>query len=104
MNRNLTRMKRISITCEQSVEQRVLDALKIRGVKSARVSSVRIEEFDGESAVDLFESQLQIDCLVTPDKVDGIVDAFTRLLTSKFELGFFVTDAEVLRPGIFCGQ
>ena len=102
MNVVLTRMKLISITCEQSLEKRVLAVLRSEGALRARVSKSHVEEFDGSPAVDLLESQIKIECIVTPASVGSVVDEFSRQFLARFDLGFFVSDVEVLRPEIFC--
>lgn len=102
MSHQLTSMKLISMTCEHSVAQRAINLLQSKGVRSVRTSAIRIEDFGNETSVDLHESQLKIEFLVRPELVGGILDEFSRLFISKFDVGFYLTDAQVLRPEIFC--
>lgn len=95
-------MKLISMTCEHSVAQRTLTLLQKHSVKSIRTYSIRIEEFGNETSVDLHESQVKLEFLVFPEKLDAIVEDLSKQLLSKFDIGFYVTDAQVLRPAIFC--
>jgi hypothetical protein len=102
MKNPLTPMKLISMTCEHSVAQRTLTLLQKHSVKSIRTYSIRIEEFGNETSVDLHESQVKLEFLVFPEKLDAIVEDLSKQLLSKFDIGFYVTDAQVLRPAIFC--
>jgi hypothetical protein len=102
MTQNLTPMKLISMTCELSVSQRAINLLQARGVKSVRTSAIRVEEFGNESSVDLHESQLKIEFLVRPEMVAGILEHLQKMFFSHFDVGFYVSDAQVLRPEIFC--
>lgn len=102
MSKTLTSMKLISMTCEHSVAQRAINLLQARGVKSVRTSAIRIEEFGHDTVVDLHESQLKMEFLVLPEMVNGILEDFSRQFFSRFDVGFYLTDAQVLRPEIFC--
>ncbi|NBX18417.1 MAG: hypothetical protein EBR09_13750 [Proteobacteria bacterium] len=102
MTTQMTPMKLISMTCEQSVAQRTMTLLQKHSVKSIRTYSVRIEEFDGEASVDLHESQTKLEFLVFPEKLEAVVSDLSKQLLSRFDVGFYVTDAQVLRPAIFC--
>jgi hypothetical protein len=98
----LTHMKLISMTCEHSVAQRTIDLLREKGVRSVRTSAIRIEEFGADSSVDLHESQLKLEFLVHPDQFSPLLSELTRRFLSRFDVGFYTTDAHVLRPEIFC--
>jgi hypothetical protein len=100
----LTKMKFVSITCEHSIEHKILDVLRKNGIRSTRLMNARIEELDGESSMDLLESQLKIECVVSEDKLVSIVEEFSKRFLTKYDVGFFVSDVEVLRPEIFCNQ
>lgn len=102
MSHSLSPMKLISMTCEHSVAQRAINLLQSKGVKSVRTSAIRIEDFGNETSVDLHESQLKIEFLVRPELADSILAEFSRLFISRFDVGFYLTDAQVLRPEIFC--
>ena len=102
MKTPLTPMKLISMTCEHSVAQRMLALLQKHNVKSIRIYSIRIEEFGAEASVDLHESQVKLEFLVFPEKLEQIVEDLSKQLLSRFDVGFYVTDAQVLRPAIFC--
>lgn len=102
MTHALTAMKLVSMTCEQSVAQRALKLLEKTGVKSIRTSSIRLEEFGNESSVDLHEAQVKLEFLVFPQKIDAIIADLSKHFLSKFDVGFYITDAQVLRPEIFC--
>ena len=102
MSQPLTAMKLISMTCELSIAQRAINLLRSRGVKSVRTSAIRVEEFGSESSVDLHESQLKIEFLVRPEMVSGITEHLQKMFFNHFDVGFYVTDAQVLRPEIFC--
>jgi hypothetical protein len=95
-------MKLISMTCEHSVAQRAIDFLREKGVRSVRTSAIRIEEFGNDSSVDLHESQLKLEFLVHPDQFAPLLDELTKRFLSRFDVGFYTTDAHVLRPEIFC--
>jgi len=103
MNPTLTPMKLISMTCEHSVAQRALSLLQKLGVKSVRTSSIRLEEFSHGASVDLHESQVKLEFLIYPEKVEGLIAELSKQFLSRFDVGFYVTDATVLRPEIFCG-
>jgi hypothetical protein len=102
MSQTLTPMKLISMTCEHSVAQRALSLLEKHGVKSVRNHAIRLEEFGAESSVDLHESQVKLEFLVFNEKVEHIIAELSKQLLSRFDVGFYVTDAHVLRPSIFC--
>ncbi|MFZ9519595.1 MAG: hypothetical protein ACO3A4_03880 [Silvanigrellaceae bacterium] len=102
MSRPLTSMKLISMTCEQSVAQRALKLLEKIGVKSIRTHSIRLEEFGQESSVDLHESQIKLEFLVFEEMVETIVSQLSDQFLNRFDVGFYVTEAQVLRPEIFC--
>lgn len=102
MNHNLTPMKLISMTCEHSIAQRALALLEQQGVKSVRASSIRIEDFGSESSVDLNDSQEKLEFIVHPEKVQVIISEFSKQFLSRFDVGFYVSDVQVLRPEIFC--
>ena len=102
MKPKFTKMKLISITCEHSVEKRILNLLAQNGVRSVRVADCRIEEFNGHVSVDLNGSQSKIECIVSAQALDAIVFELAKCFLPKFDLGFFVSDAEVMRPEIFC--
>jgi hypothetical protein len=95
-------MKVLSLTCEQSVRARLLDMLSARGgVRNARVTETRMEELDGDTPVDLHETQYIIECVVNPETVGPIVDALVADFLPHFDVGFYVHDALVLRPRMF---
>ncbi|MBM3383227.1 MAG: hypothetical protein FJY29_12450 [Betaproteobacteria bacterium] len=102
MTQSLTPMKLISMTCELSVAQRAINLLQSMGVKSVRTSAVRVEEFGNETSVDLHESQLKIEFLVRPEMVSAILEHLQKMFFNHFDVGFYVSDAQVLRPEIFC--
>ena len=104
MKEALTPLKFISITCEHSAEKKVLKVLHKQGIRSARVTETRIVDFSGESEVDLVGTQLKIECVASEDTIHHIVENVKFLLQANFDLGFFVTDATVLRPHVFCSE
>jgi len=97
----LTPMKLMSMTCEQSVVQRALALLEKQGVRSVRTSAIRIEEFSADTSVDLHESQVKLEFLVFAEMVNPIIEELSKQFLSRFDVGFYVTDAQVLRPDIF---
>ena len=102
MIQTLTPMKLLSMTCEHSVAQRAIDLLQSKGIRSVRTSAIRLEEFGNDASVDLHESQLKLEFLVHPEMVPGLLEEFSKKFFSRFDVGFYLTDAEVLRPEIFC--
>lgn len=102
MIQTLTPMKLLSMTCEHSIAQRAIDLLQSKGIKSVRTSAVRLEEFGHDTSVDLHESQLKLEFLVHPEMVQSLLEEFSKKFFSRFDVGFYVTDAEVFRPEIFC--
>jgi hypothetical protein len=100
----LTTLKFISITCERSLERKVLELLRVQGVKSVRMSDTRIVEFSEESEVDLNGSQVKIECLASITIAQNVIEVFQKKFLNKFDIGFFVTDALVMRPQIFCSE
>jgi hypothetical protein len=98
----LTKLNFISITCERSLERKVLEILKKNGIKSTRLSEVRILEFSEETDVDLHGSQIKIECLANESTTQKIIEVFkNKYLSNRFDIGFFVAEASVLRPTIF---
>ena len=104
MTQTLTPMKLISMTCEHSVAQRAMDLLQTLGVRSVRASEIRVEEFGNETVVDLLESQVKLEFLVRPEMVSNLLNQFSAKFLTRFDVGFYVTDAQVLRPEIFCSS
>lgn len=104
MNKELTATKLLSITCEITASRKLLSCLQKQGVRSVRISDVRIEEFNGDSPTDLNEAQHKIECLVDTAMIGPIVSEIKSILLKNFDLGFYVTDAFVLRPEIFFSQ
>lgn len=102
MTLSFTSMKVISITCENSVAQKAIDLLQENGVVSIRTSITQIERSEtSQSSVDLNESQLKIEVLVTPDALDTLVSVLSKKFFNRYEVMFFVYDAQVLRPELF---
>jgi hypothetical protein len=102
MSKTLTSMKLISMTCEQSVAQRALKLIEKLGVKSVRTHTIRLEEFGQESSVDLHESQVKLEFLVFGEMVEPIIAQLSAQFLNRFDVGFYITEAQVLRPEIFC--
>lgn len=98
----LTAMKLVSMTCEHSVAQRALLLLEKHGIKSVRTNAIRIEEFGAESSVDLHDSQVKLEFLVFESHIQPLIQELSAQFLSRFDVGFYVTDAQVLRPEIFC--
>lgn len=102
MNLNFTHMKVISMTCEKSVAQRAIELFQSNGAVSIRTSETQIERGESShSSVDLNESQLKIEVLVTPEALDPLVKVLSKKFFSHYEVMFFVSDAQVLRPELF---
>lgn len=102
MTHNFTRMKVVSMTCEKSAAQQAIELMHKRGVVSIRTSLTQIEKSeDALSSVDLNESQLKLEFLVTPEALDPIVATLSKTFFNRYEVMFFVTDADVLRPELF---
>ncbi len=104
MTSRLSPVKILSLTCEQSVGTRLLEVLRKNGVRSARVTEARVEELDGDSAVDLNVTQLVIECVISSDAVTRIVDILAAEFLPRYDVGFFIHDANVLRPEVFVKQ
>jgi hypothetical protein len=101
LNLKLTTVKFVSITCEHSAEKKMLEALRKAGVRSVRASTARIEDFGGDAEVDLLGTQVKLDFLASEDVAERVISAVQGLLKQHFDLGFFMTEAQVLRPHVF---
>ncbi|MCA2959049.1 MAG: hypothetical protein IOD12_02270 [Silvanigrellales bacterium] len=105
MTSRLTPMKVVSLTCEQGVAPRLLSTLKTLGIKSVRITETRVEELCGDDdAVDLHQCQWLVECVVPPEAVSSIIDELSATFLSRYDVGFYVHDAAVLRPGLFALQ
>lgn len=102
MTTPLTPMKVVSLTCEQGVVPRLLSSLKALGIRSVRITEMRVEELAGdEDAVDLHQSQCLVECVVPPGAVEALLKELSATFLSRYDVGFYVHDASVLRPALF---
>ena len=97
----LTALKLISITAENAATKKIKEILRNHGIKSVRVSSILMEEFEPSTSMDINESQTKIECLATESLVRPILKDIEAHLLENYDIGFYVTDAMVLRPEIF---
>jgi hypothetical protein len=97
----LTALKLISITSENAATKKIKEILRQHGIKSVRVSSILMEEFQPSTSMDINESQTQLECLASESLVAPILTDIEKHLLKNYDIGFFVTDAMVLRPEIF---
>lgn len=102
MTLNFTHMKVISMTCEMSVAPKAIELLKENGALSIRTSVTQVEKSEAfQSSVDLNESQIKLEVLVTPEALDSLVSVLSKKFFRHYEVMFFVSDAQVLRPELF---
>jgi hypothetical protein len=102
MSLNFTHMKVISITCEKSVATKAIELLQDNGALSIRTSVANVERCESfHSSVDLNESQLKLEVLVPPEALDSLITVLSKKFFKHYEVMFFISDAQVLRPDLF---
>jgi hypothetical protein len=90
------------MTCEKSVAPKAIELLQNNGVLSIRTSETNIERCESShSSVDLNESQLKMEVLVPPEALDTLISVLSKKFFKHYEVMFFVSDAQVLRPELF---
>jgi len=97
----LTALKLISITAENAASKKIKEILRGHGIKSVRISYIVMEEFEPSTSMDINESQTKIECLATESLVRPILKDIEAHLLKNYDIGFYVTDAMVMRPEIF---
>ncbi len=97
--------KRVEITIEQVMEDRLTKALRSAGVTGytvmpVRAGSGRSGEWSRSGQISRAEGMVQVVCIIRPDKLDPLLEAAFAVVERHIGV-VCVTDCEVLRAERF---